>query len=1250
MSQLSISLLGTPKIALDGVPIKIPTFRAIPLIAYLALTGQSQLRESLASLLWTDSSQKRALAALRTTLWRLKSVGLGDWIVMDRNEIVLNPQKNIEVDVVKFKTLLERCNTHGHSPSQICLFCTPVLTEAIELYRGKFMTGFNISKALIFDDWRMQQSETLETLYLNALERLVRCHRTFGDFNLAIHYARVWLSNDRLNENVHFQLLQLYAITDQRTSGISLYKHYKETLLRELGIEPSKELTALYKQIVSGHSTPATMQKVKTPVFLIADIEKAALYWAQVGDKKNDILSAYTNIVKETARRFGGLIIQRSDNNITLLFENGQPLHCAVTIHLKLKKADWGDPGPPNIRMVLYSTILEGENPDNFAVLTHTASSLLSISWGGQIVFTDQTLRLLDLPAGSNIKDLGFHFLNETDGSIHVYELLHPHLPTIEHPPLQSSPQQLINFPILDPPFIDREHELEELAHLLMSPKDRIISLVGPGGVGKTRLAVQVASQVTEYFPDGIYFISFTSIEGPEFIPILLADVLKFSFYGPTNHLDQLRRYLHRMKVLLMIDNFEHLRVEGAKLLGILLAQTQYLKILVTSRERLNMIAETTLEVNGLPVPASTSDEKADSYSSIRLFLQNAQRTFSKFSYSNNREAIIRICQLVDGIPLGILLASSWVRVFNCPEIASEIKKNIDFLTTSAPDIDPRHRSLNAVFDNSWKLLSEEERRTLRRLSIFQAAFTTNAAQEICNTTQLLLSVFADKSLLTRRQDDRFEMLSTFHQYASGKLEEVEDELITTKAKFCNYYADFCLLKQPELNSTIQFKALSEMTSEIENIRTAWGWMVDSDRWDLINKAKEPLLVYHIILGNITQGGEFFYSALQKLNKLNNPELDLIRASMQQLSAWMSFRNGFLPEALQGLTECLEIFRSHNSSWDIAMTLFYLAEVHRTLNKLQQAKNFIQDGFKLMQGINIPKSNYRTAIIANFESVLGTILLGLDDFEQAHQYLQDSLSTHKRIGTLYGTIHPLMGLGWLAYLQGDFLQARDLYLHALETAYDLNDQRDMVLIHNRLGAVYELIAYPAESYHHVLLALKFCQETGDHRLTAVTLNNLAYKQLRYLHQPAESISTYHKCLEIFSSIGDLRGITYSSYDISKAYLKVGLLEEAWNYCIQSLNTARTLDSTPLILHALHGFANLFAHSHRPERALRLCNLIANHPQVEPDTQKRAIVSKAELETSLPPEIVKSVQNWGKTTDLQDVINQILAEKTLSPKN
>jgi len=1244
MSQLNISLLGTPRITIDEAPVKFATSRAVPLLAYLAITGNTQSRELIASLFWPESTQNQALAALRTTLWRIKSAGLAEWVNLGRNEISLNIHRNIEVDVLKYKSALDRCTTHGHPVSHVCLYCTPALTDAIDLYRGEFMAGCNISKAHNFDDWCMQQRETLEMLHLDALERLVKCHRTFGDFNLAIHYARIWLGYDRLNENAQFQLLQLYAITGQRTSGISLYKRFKELLWRELGIEPNEDITALYKQIITGRSTPVAKKKESALVFMLIDIEKAALYWTRAADKKPQLLATYNNIIKETARRFGGLIVQRSEDNITLLFENGQPLHCAVTIHLGLKKADWEKLEPPGVRMVLYAASTNTDTRVNFVSFTRSASTLLSICWEGQITFTEQTMQLLDIPAGSNIKDLGFHFLSDSEGSVHVFELLHPHLPNIDHPPLQSTAHQLVNFPIFTPPFIGREQELDELANLLSTSEERIISLIGPGGVGKTRLAIQACSQVVKFFTDGIYFIPLSSIQDPDFLPIILADVLKFSFFGTTDHLDQLGNYLHRMKVLLVFDNFEHLRLAGAKFLAFLLSRTHYLKILVTSRERLNMIAEAVVEVHGLPVPASTQVANAEMYSSIKLFVQNAQKYLPRISYANNREAIIDICQLVDGIPLAILLASTWVRVFGCSEIASEIKRNIDFLSTTASDIDPRHRSLIAVFDNSWELLSIEERHSISRLSIFQSAFTSQAAQEVCDASPQVLSSFTDKSLLNHRSDGRFEMLGTFHQYASGKLAEDKDQATATRLRFCEYYAEFCARNQSILYSSNQRQALDEIIAELENIRIAWTCMIDLNRWDLIEKMKLALYIYHIIVGNNIQGSEFFNLALQKLNALNQPESELTRASMQQFYAWLLFRRGFIKEGVDGLSACLEVFRSQNDIWNIALTLSHLAEAQRTMGNQKQARSLVEEALNLMTSEIMPTSIYVIAFIADCQSILGRVLMSTGDFDQAGYYFRTSLATHERLGTYYGSIQPLVGLAQLTGYLGDFLESKNYYLNALDIASNIYATRDMIIIHNNIAAVYEQIVNIPEAYHHVVTALKMCRETGDNRLLAMILNNLGYIQLRFLKQPSDAIRTYHECIEIFYTSGDLRGLAYTYYDISKAYTRVRLFDEAWTYCVKSLNTAMVLDNISLILHSIHGFAHYFAQVNVPERALGLCFLVESHPQVEHDTQNRAIVTRAELQASLSSEIIQSAYSWAQSANIQDVINRLLTEK------
>src|SRR4030042_1677296 len=442
MTRLSLSILGPSKITTDGSPIKIPTIRAVPLLAYLSITGTAHTREHIAHLLWSDSNLTQGLAALRTTLWRMKSVGLDSWITYEKYRIAITNQKAIEVDALEFKARIDKCKNHGHPVSQVCLFCIPFLTEAIELYRGEFLAGINFSKAQVFEDWRLQEGEAIQALYVDVLERLTRGHRTLGDFNLSIHYAHMLLREDPYNETANYGLIQLYSITGQRSSAINQFKRYKNFLLHELGLQPSPELTSLYKQILRGKDGPHVAQKGKTPVFLVAAIDNASKLWEQAAGRKTEILSTYHNIFKETASNFGGYVLQKSEDNITLLFEKGQPLHCAVTIHLKLKKAEWGTTGPPLVRMVLYSATADRTADYDFSMAMRNTSNLLSMPWAGQVIFTEKTLQVIEQPPGSRIRDLGYYSLRDSKPAVHVYELLHPHIPISEHLALRSGNPQ----------------------------------------------------------------------------------------------------------------------------------------------------------------------------------------------------------------------------------------------------------------------------------------------------------------------------------------------------------------------------------------------------------------------------------------------------------------------------------------------------------------------------------------------------------------------------------------------------------------------------------------------------------------------------------------------------------------------------------------------------------------------------------------------------------------------------------------
>jgi tetratricopeptide (TPR) repeat protein len=493
-------------------------------------------------------------------------------------------------------------------------------------------------------------------------------------------------------------------------------------------------------------------------------------------------------------------------------------------------------------------------------------------------------------------------------------------------------------------------------------------------------------------------------------------------------------------------------------------------------------------------------------------------------------------------------------------------------------------------------------------------------------------------------------MLSTLNHYVKEKLAVAVDVRTMVREKYCEFYAEFCDQIQAELYSPSESTALNEIHTEIDNIRAAWGLMLDANHWDLLNKYLEALIAYHSVFGNYYQGRELFNIALIKLKKLNLPEYELLQAALLRNLMWMEFLRGFSSDTLTAMEECIDIFQKYNASWEIARTLYYMSEINRTAGNLVDAKNLIEQTIALMQSNSSAQSNQGSSIIAYCQAALGRILINLRDYEQAKRYLKISLETQQQAGTIHGTITPLLGLARLAFLQGEFLQARDLYHQALDCAIKINDHHSIMVIHNNLSDVYEAIANVPKSQHHLQTALKLCEETGDRRLIAVIMNNVAYQQLKYDDQPTESLRTYHECLKIFSELGDLRGIAYTSYDVSKAYIKISSLDEAWNSCLRALNTALTLDNIPMALHALHGFANYFAETGQSGRAYILCDLIISHPEVESDTQKRAIVSKAMLEASLSSGSIRSYRSTAGSSDLQDIINQILSEKPRTTNN
>ncbi|MFN8376606.1 MAG: AAA family ATPase [Anaerolineae bacterium] len=318
--------------------------------------------------------------------------------------------------------------------------------------------------------------------------------------------------------------------------------------------------------------------------------------------------------------------------------------------------------------------------------------------------------------------------------------------------------------------FIGRDVEYREIAQLLSNSPCRLLTLVGPGGIGKTRLALEAMRQFS--FPHGVYFVSLQSLTSPAFMLSTLADALGFQFYSGADPKQQLLHYVSEKSLLLVLDNLEHL-LEGVTLLSDMLAAAPRIRILATSRERLNLREEWVLEVKGLQFPPTDAELNLEPYSAIHLFLQHTRRANVNFTLTDaQKPAVIRICRLIGGMPLAIELSATWVKVLSCEQIAHEIERSLDILETGARNIEPRHRSMRAVLDQSWHLLSHAERDTCRRLSVFRGSFSREAAEYVAGTSLRVLTALLDKSLLRLSENGRYDLQELVRQYAEEELAE----------------------------------------------------------------------------------------------------------------------------------------------------------------------------------------------------------------------------------------------------------------------------------------------------------------------------------------------------------------------------------------------------------------------------------------------------------------------------------------------
>lgn len=750
--------------------------------------------------------------------------------------------------------------------------------------------------------------------------------------------------------------------------------------------------------------------------------------------------------------------------------------------------------------------------------------------------------------------------------------------------PLHNLPAQLTGF-------VGRELELQRLLAQLREPDCRLLTLVGAGGIGKTRLALQAAemllpqAEAGQQFRHGIYFVSLASLETADFDPsateaslaAAIADALKLSFSGSEQPVARLQNYLREKEMLLVIDNFEHL-VPAATILAELLQRAPALKLLVTSRGRLNVRGEHILQVGGLEYPlVKTADPHLwQSYSAVQLFLQTAQTIDPEFSLRPQDEAaVIRICRLVEGLPLGVELAATWVRMLSCTEIAREIEQNLGFLEATMHDMPARHRSLRAVFEYSWNLLTARQQETLCRLSVFRGPFAREAAVEVAAASLPLLTALVDSSLVRRVVPEEgpvgYEMLEVLRQYAAEKLAQSQPVATQTRDRHSAYYLAFLQERLPALQGGEQQKALNEVGAQIENIRAAWRWAVQQGDVAGIDGALQALFHFYDMRSWFQEGADLFQQAVAGIAILErSPQNERVAARLLARQGWFTFHLGRQTAAQALLAESLERLRPLRQPATLIFPLNYLGAVNYHLGAYQRAQQLCHESLTLSQALG---ERYGAAIALN---ILGQISHRTGNYDAARDYCRQSLAIEQAINNRWSMTFSFFNLGRVAYETADYQEATRLFQESLQIREEIGDLRGMGLCLHQLAQT--AVAQGAYSKAHSLYqrSLATFREIGNQSgmITALTgLGNIARHQ--------------------------------SDYASAKAYYD------------DALRRAQTIHAVPSILDVLQEVATLCEQAGPPEMPARLHHFIHRATTQELSSQSFATLIEETLSTAIP---------------------------------
>jgi predicted ATPase/class 3 adenylate cyclase len=778
--------------------------------------------------------------------------------------------------------------------------------------------------------------------------------------------------------------------------------------------------------------------------FLFTDIERSSRLWEEHPEQMQRALQSHDRILREAVLRHHGVVVKSTGDGIHAAFRDPvDALAATVEFQIALERPEASEGLELRVRCGIHAGVIERRDGDYFGSAVNRAARIMNAAHGGQVLASQAVAELVQgrLPDRMALRDLGALRLRDLSGAEHVFQLQHPGLrPTF--PPLRSLETAPNNLPQQVTTFVGREREQEQVKAALR--KTRLLTLTGIGGMGKTRLSLQIAADLVNDYADGVWFVELAAITDGNLVPQAVATVLGVKEETGRTLTDSLVAHARERQMLLVLDNCEHLVSACAELARQLLQAGPRVTILASSREPLNTTGEAIYTVPPLSVPAPGGRNAAESimqFEAVRLFVERAKAMKASFVFGDkDLPAIVEICQHLDGIPLALELAAARVRGLSVEQIAARVNDRFRLLTTGDRTAQPRQQTLRAMIDWSYDLLTDKERILFRRLAVFAGGWTLEAAERVGSGDGVeepevldLLTDLVDKSLVTiDAEGGRFGFLETVRQYAEERLSHAGDE-DATRGRHLECFVALAEAARSEIGGPDQAAWVKRIDLDRENLLAAHAWcdhVPDGSALGL--RLMHALYPYWFIRGLLGLGRR---AALEALARPATPSRASERSrglfEAGQLCGYM----GRYDEAKPLLEESLAIARELGDSVRIAKTLQPLAMTASGMGDIAAARAYIEEAVDVARTLG-DKHELATAVngLAQLHRVEGRLDLAEPLYEQA-------IELAREIGDRETVAIGLLNVAMVSIDRGAGERAYVALAEAVDTALALSSTR-----------------------------------------------------------------------------------------------------------------------------------------------------------------------------------------------------------------